>query len=527
MDKYTRAAITYSCIVTLGGIIFGLDTALISGTLRFIVSEFALDDLQLGTVVSAPALGVLAALIITGPICEIIGRKKTLIIIAFLYTISSLFSVLAPTYEALVAARLLGGMAFTSLSIAAMYIGEIAPAKQRGKLVSINQIMIVLGVATAYTYNYVLIDALQNDAEFVTQYAVVGNEWRWMLAGELLPAIIWLCLLFFIPESPRWLVTQNKLKRAKLILAKLMPPEKIEPEFASIIKGLKRASHQDTHILSQLKNMRSPTVRLAVVVGVIFAIVQPLTGVNPILYYAPMIFEQAGGSTNSAFANSISLGIVSFIVTFITIIYVDKIGRRPLVNIGLIASILSLLLCVWAFYNATYHLTQSDINTLILAHPHLNQITLAPLIDVTFHSDIQFKQTLQNVLGLEQYKTLNNAFITAAININSTLVLVGIIGVIGAFHLSIGPVMWVVFSEIVPTSIRGVAIPIFAFITALVSFVMQKFFPIMLNTIGADQVFLTYALASLIGLYFLNRFLPETKGRTLEEIESFVRHSKP
>ena len=176
MNKYTKAAFTYAAIVTLGGFVFGLDAAVISGTLKYIAIEFALDDMQIGNVVSAPALGVLIALVVTGVICEAFGRKKTLILIALLYIVSAITSAIAPSYETLVAARFLGGLAFTSLSLASMYIGEIAPSDQRGKLVSMNQIMIVVGLTTAYFSNYMLVNIADGESSWLNEQGFVALD---------------------------------------------------------------------------------------------------------------------------------------------------------------------------------------------------------------------------------------------------------------------------------------------------------------------------------------------------------------
>mgnify|MGYP000344540280 CR=1 FL=1 len=200
LDKFTKAAMSFAAIVAFGGFVFGLDAALISGTLRYVALEFSLDDFQLGNVVSAPALGVLLALVITGAICESIGRKKTLILIAGLYVVSAVASVFAPSYETLLAARFLGGLAFTSLSLASMYIGEIAPPAQRGKLVSMNQVMIVIGLTAAYFANYLLVQAVDAGAQWVIDLGIADTLWRWMLAVEIIPAVLWCGLLFLVPE---------------------------------------------------------------------------------------------------------------------------------------------------------------------------------------------------------------------------------------------------------------------------------------------------------------------------------------
>ncbi|MBU2918854.1 sugar porter family MFS transporter [Psychrosphaera sp. F3M07] len=521
MDKYTRAAFIYAAIVTIGGFVFGLDAAVISGTVKFIAIEFALDDIQIGNVVSAPALGVLIALVVTGAICERFGRKKTLILIALLYVVSAIGSAFAPSYYSLVAARFLGGLAFTSLSLASMYIGEIAPASQRGKLVSMNQIMIVIGLTAAYFSNYALIQ-IQDVGPFLQSIGFVQQDiWRWMLGMEIIPAMLWCSLLLFIPESPRWLMSKGLEPEAKRTLAKLMPEDKIEAEIGSIKDSLEKDKPAESGFVKQMLQLTEKKFRLALMVGVIFAFVQPLTGVNPILFYAPMVFEQTGIGTNAAYEQSLIIGIVSFIFTALAISLVDKIGRRPLVNGGLIASIICLMMCVFAFKQATYEITQQDLVKLS-QNTEINVSQLQPIIDTTFSSDTDFKDAVKPLIGEDNFRLYESQLIQTSVNINAMLVLVGIVGFIAAFHISIGPIMWVVFSEIVPTQIRGVAIPMFALICSTISYFMQKFFPWQLKHMGAGDIFLSYAAAGIIGFYLLYRYLPETKNRSIEEVEAIL-----
>ncbi|NVK23394.1 MAG: MFS transporter [Gammaproteobacteria bacterium] len=518
MDKYTRAAVIYAAIVTIGGFIFGIDAAVISGTIKYITVEFALDEFQIGNVVAAPGLGVLFALIATGAICEAIGRKKTLIIIAFLYIISAVASAFAPTYETLVLARFLGGLAFTSLSLSSMYIGEIAPSEQRGKLVSTNQIMIVVGLTAAYFSNYFLVQAVDAQASWVKAWNLEENLWRWMLGMEIVPAVIWGILLFFIPQSPRWLMSKGREVQARQTLAKLMPVDKIDAEIEAIKESIEKdRPAEGDGIIPQVKSLTNPKFRAAIFVGLLFAAIQPLTGVNPILFYAPMVFEQTGIGSNAAYAQSLIIGVVSFLFTAAAIALVDKLGRRPLVNGGLIASVVCLMMCVFAFKQATYQLDKTDVMALVATSSELTPLN--SIVDQQFGSDTDFKDAVKSAIGDEVFRANESPIIQAAVSINATLVLIGIVGFIAAFHISIGPIMWVIFSEIVPTQIRGVAIPMFAFTCSIVSYFMQKFFPWQLKTMGAGDIFLSYALAGLIGLYFLYRYLPETKNKTIEEVE--------
>ena len=235
-----------------------------------------------------------------------------------------------------------------------------------------------------------------------------------------------------------------------------------------------------------------------------------------------MVFEQTGIGTNAAFAQSLIIGLVSLVFTALAILLIDKVGRRPLVNIGLAASIMFLLLCVYAFSQATYQIDAAALASLISAHPELSILSDSNIVNTIYDNDVSFKQAARALLSNDLWSTTESALFTAAININANLVLIGIVGFIAAFHLSIGPIMWVVFSEIVPTQIRSIAIPSFAFVCSLVSFFMQKYFPLFLNNAGATMVFLSYAVSGLVGLILLYKLLPETKGKSIEEIERIL-----
>ncbi|GBL05300.1 MFS transporter [Glaciecola sp. KUL10] len=518
----SKHPIYFALIVTIGGFVFGFDAAVISGTLRFIATEFALTDAQLGSVVSAPALGVLIALVFTGALCDKIGRKNTLIVIAFLYLVSALGSAFASSYEMLLAARFLGGLAFSSLSLSSMYIGEIAPPKQRGKLVSLNQIMIVIGLSAAYFSNYFLVLLVDSAPSWINPESFEQNVWRWMLGLEIVPCLLWLALLTMIPKSPRWLVSKNRVDEAREALSQLVPKDAIENEIKDIENSLVNETASSKGFIGQLKALGSKRFRLVLLVGFVFAAVQPLTGVNPILFYAPMVFEQTGIGTNAAYAQSLIIGLVSLVFTAIAVALIDKVGRRPLVNIGLVASVFFLSLCVFAFNKATYSIDNQSIERLAVEQPALIKLIDSDLTKQKYDSDIAFKNDMKETLGAEQWRVSESQIITASIDIRAGLVLIGIIGFIAAFHLSIGPIMWVIFSEIVPNQIRSVAIPSFAFFTSLVSFFMQKYFPVFLNSAGATTVFLSYAISGLIGLFLLYWLLPETKGKSLEQIEKIM-----
>ncbi len=516
MRGFQLTAFKFAAIVAFGGFIFGLDAALISGTVRFITAEFTLSDLQVGTVVSAPGFGVIFALMVTGRICDAWGRKSALLIIAALYLLSAIGSVLAPNFEMLVAARFLGGLAFTSLSLASMYIGEIAPANMRGKLVSMNQITTVVGLSAAYFANYLILQASNADAAWVSALGIDQYTWRWMLGVEVIPALIWLLMLLAIPESPRWLVLKGRLDEARAVMGKLIPAGHIEPQIQEIQESA--AAAPTGSFRQQVAEIFKPRLRTAFWVGLVIAIAQPITGINAIMFYAPTVFEQVGIGTNAAFMQAVIVGVVSVMFTILALLLIDRLGRRPLVLFGLAWGGVSLFLCSWAFSQASYELSAASLQA--LADANIDVSGLQALVGTAFESDVAFKQAMYQTLGEATARANEGALIQQAIQIDAKLVLMGIMCFIAAFNLSIGPVMWVLFSEIFPTHVRGVAIPFFALIVSTVSYFVQQFFPWQLNNMGATEIFLFYAACISVSLALLFRLLPETKNKSIEEIEA-------
>jgi len=510
-----RNSFLFASIVAFGGFVFGLDAALISGTVKFITADFGLSDLQVGTVVSAPGFGVIFALLATGYFADLLGRKRTLQIIAALYLVSAVCSTFAPSFETLVAARFLGGLAFTSLSLAAMYIGEIAPPDMRGKLVAMNQINIVVGLSAAYFINYWVLQASQSSAAWVTEWGFSTSTWRWMLGSEIIPALLWSMLLLFIPESPRWLVLKGRETEAKSVLTKLLPFEKIAPEITGIQESLKNESNK-TSVAQQLKSLFDSKIRIALILGITFAIVQQITGINAILFYAPTVFEQLGLGTDAAFSQAVWVGICSVFFTVLALLLIDRIGRRPMTIFGLLWAVLSLALCAYGFHQATYTLTADDISAL----ENLEPSKLQSMVGIVYESDVAFKEALREILGSMDAKKFESVLIQKAGTLPSTLILFGIMSFIAAFQFSVGPIMWIVFSEVFPTRVRGIAIPACALVTSIVSYLIQQFFPWQLTNMGARDIFLFYAVTTAIGLIALFKLLPETKNKTLEEIEA-------
>ncbi|MEM9527532.1 MAG: MFS transporter [Bacteroidota bacterium] len=501
-------AFRYATIVALGGFVFGLDAAVISGTVKFITQEFGLSDLQVGTAVSAPGFGVLFALPVASYLSDRIGRKSMLQLIAAVYLLSALGSAFAASFEMLVAARFIGGLAFTSITLASMYIGEIAPPEARGKLVGMTQINIVVGLSAAYFVNYLLV----GQAETLQ----LGNDvWRYMLGSEIIPALLWLVLLFTIPRSPRWLMLVGKEPEAEQVLHRLLPGERVAQAILEIKESL-IVSGPQLSFADQFREFVSRHYRKVFWIGVVFAIFQQTTGINAILFYAPTVFEQLGGGEDAAFSQALYIGLVGLVFTILALLLIDRLGRRPMTIYGLLWAVLSLLLCAYGFHTATYELNEDALASLGEV-PGIEK--LAALQDVVYSSDIAFKSALEEQLGVTTARAHEGELFQAAANLPATLILVGILSFIAAFHFSVGPIMWIVFSEIFSTRIRSVAIPTVAMVTSIVSYLTQQFFPWQLANMGGRDIFLFYGLTTGVGLILLYFILPETKGKTIEQIE--------
>ncbi|GAA5510830.1 MFS transporter [Novipirellula caenicola] len=534
MDSPTRNALVYSTIVAMGGFLFGLDAALISGTIDYISEEFSLSPERLGAAVSAPLLGVLIALPFAGWICNRFGRKKAILLIAALYLISAVSSALAPNYWSLVAARFLGGLAFSSIALASMYIGEIAPPKLRGKLVSMTQINIVIGLSGAYFVNYLINHWATSGASWTLDLGLADHTWRWMLGSEIPFAIAWFFLLLVIPESPAWFIYQHRDEDAKRTLRKLMPNDAIDAHVAEVRESIHKST-EDHSITAQLREILGKPMRLTFIIAMAIAIAQQSSGINAVLFYAQTIFKQLGIGSNAAFQQAIWVGLTSIVFTVLGLLLVDRLGRRPLIIWGMIWIIASLGLCSYAFHQARYVVDEATVAAMAAEEPNEANSDLAsravstdaerlgPLVGIEYESDVAFKQAIRDALGKDGAAKREGRLLDASIKINAKMVLLGILSFIAAFHFSVGPVMWVLFSEIFPVSVRGIAIPFFTIITSLTSWLISFIFPRQLESWGMSAVFLFYAATVFAGLMVLFFTLKETKNMSIEEIQDALQ----
>ena len=503
-------------VVSLGGFLFGFDAGIISGVMSFAGPEFDLTEIQSGWVVSSPSFAAMFSMLFSGRFSDVIGRKKMLIFVAFLYAISAVLSALAGSYEMLYVARIIGGLAFgAALVLAPMYIAEISNAENRGKLVSLQQLNIVFGFFAAFLSNYFFNKYNTPESTFLSD----ENVWRWMLGVELIPAICYFIFLFFVPNSPRWLYLKGNIKAAKKVLVQIHGKAKGEIEISSIEKNINADENKSTlKIIELLK----PSLRFILVVGLIVGVLQQITGINAVYFYATSIFKQTGIGTDAAFSSGVLLSTVSVVFTFVAIYLIDRMGRRPLLLVGTAGIAISLLVCAYGFNQATYQLSEEKINQFEFTSSE----KLAPLVNKRYDSDIEFKNELKSVLGNQIYSKNDGAILEAATNINANLILIGILGFIACFAFSLGPVMWELLSELYPLKYRGMAIGVIAFINSLISSLVQLIFPWELSNLGNSLTFFIFGAISLIGFFILLKVLPETKGKSLEELEmEFVSSS--
>lgn len=459
MNGANRYTVVVALVVALGGFLMGFDASVISGVVGFIEPEFGLSKIELGWAVASLTLTATLGMMVSGPLSDRLGRRPVLMLAAALFTLSAVLSAVAPTYAVLVVARMIGGLGVgAALIIAPMYIAEIAPPAQRGRLVSFNQLNIVIGISVAFFSNYLVLKLGQSDLAWARWLRLGEWNWRWMLGLETLPAIVYLLALRAVPESPRWLVMQGRDDEAGAVLGKAIgagAADELETIRRSIGTGADRVP---------LSELLTPSMRLVLTIGVVVGVLQQITGINSVFFYAPMIFEQSGIGTDAAFMQAVMVGIVNLVFTLLAISLIDKIGRRPLLLFGTAGIAFCMGLLAYGFS------TGSD----------------GPVESVA----------------------------------NPALVLAGVLGFVACFAISLGPVMWVLFSELFPNRVRGLAISFVGLINSAVSFLVQLVFPWELDNIGSSGTFLIYGLFAVLGFLFVWRVVPETKGQSLEELES-------
>jgi SP family galactose:H+ symporter-like MFS transporter len=434
-------------ISSLGGMLFGYDTGVISGAILFIKGQFALSSTMEELVVSAVLVGAVVGVAFGGTMADNIGRRKVIILAAVIFILGSIIAALAQAIAWLVAGRVVVGIAIGLASFTSpLYISEVSPANKRGSLVSLNQLAITVGIVLSY----------------VVDFALAGIQgWRWMFGLAIIPAAFLGIGMVFMPDSPRWLMKHDEPDKARAVLRRIRGHSNVDGEMKEIQESLgKQSSHW-----SELFN---PLVKPAVLIGISLAIFQQVTGINTVIYYAPTIFQFAGfKSASSAILATMGVGIVNVLMTAVAIGLIDRVGRRPLLLTGLIGMAIGLGLLGFAF-----------------------------------------------MLPGQQSSTLG---LIAA----GSLMLY-----VASFAIGLGPVFWLLISEIYPLKIRGRAMSVATEANWGSNLIIALTFLTLIQLLGETGTFWLYGLVSILAWLFAYFLVPETKGRSLEEIEAHWRAGK-
>ncbi|PLX14656.1 MAG: MFS transporter [Marinilabiliales bacterium] len=517
MTKQRINIITISSIVALGGFLMGFDASVISGVVKFIVVEFDLTDFQLGWGVSSLTLAATLSMLVSGKLSDKFGRRKVLTYAAILYAVSAIISAFAPSFFILVIARMIGGLGVgASLIIAPMYIAEISPAKMRGMMVSFNQLNIVVGISVAFFTNYLILQWSQSDSSFINNFISQHNSWRWMLGIEAIPALIYFISLFMVPKSPRWLIMKGKPEEAGKVLSHVIGEDESIIEVENIKRSIEKDKNKKQGSFGEIFNKSFRTV---LIIGIVLALLQQLVGINAVFFYAPMIFEQSGFGTNAAFSQAIIVGLTNLVFTVLAMFLIDKIGRKLLLIVGTLGIALSMIVISYGFSQATYTIKQ---NTLIEYSQNTKIEKIKRSDGKIFSSEEEFSIAVKKLIGSESFIKNKSAIIASSINVNTYLILISIMAFVASFAVSVGPVMWVMFSELFPNVVRAVAMSFVGVINSSASFMVQLVFPWELSNLGSSITFLLYGLIAILGLIFILIKVPETKGKTLEELEELL-----
>lgn len=508
-----------SVIVALGGFLLGFDSAVISGATPFYKNVFGLDSGSwiLGFSVSSIIAGAIIGNFIGGPFSDYLGRKGVLIITAFLFAFCAFGTSLTNSIEFFVIARIVGGLGVgMAILVAPMYIAEIAPQKYRGTLVSINQFNIVIGISIAYFSNYFILKNVPDPS----------LNWRWMLGVGAIPAVLYFLLLFIVPQSPRWLALKGRHEESKKVLSRIGGNDYAEKVHSEIVENLNKAANSGKSSLSEVFSKSMTTI---LIIGFGIAFFQQITGINAIFYYAPMIFGMAGGAQDSAFMQAAILGLTNVAFTIVAMFLIDRLGRKPLLIIGSIGITLSLTLAAFAFSSANYSVKRSDVAKMVEVvktseeknkDVALFESGLLSLADKEYTNEVSFFNDVEKSIGAENYNLFKSTILQKSITMNAVLVLIALILYVASFAISLGPVMWALLSEIFPNKNRGLMISIVGTWNSIVSFAVATVFPVELEALGTAGTFIVYAFFGLLTLLFTLKYIPETKGKSLEELEN-------
>lgn len=438
-----------AAIAGIAGFLFGFDEGVIAGALHLLRGEFGISPLDEGFMTAAVPLGALGGALIAGRAAEARGRRALLLAAALLFAGGALFSAVATAVWMLTAARLVLGVAVgIAAMVAPLYISESAPAERRGMLVSIYQLAITLGILGAYVADFVFADS-----------------WRLMFVVGVLPGVALWVGMVFMSDTPRWLALKGRTEEARLAVARIRGLPATHPAVAAELAAMERTAASDARP-GTWSDLVSPVVRPALVVSMGLFLLQQLSGINAVIYYAPTVFKEAGfGSSSSQILATVGIGVVNVLMTVVGMMLIDRIGRRRLLFIGFAGTALS-----------------------------LGMIAIG---------------------AAGEFESLD------------VLATVGLVLYIAAFAASIGPLPWVMMSEIFPLNVRGLGMSVASLANWGFNFLVVFSFPVLVSTLGLGGVFAIYALVCAAGVVFTVVFVPETNGVPLEEIELHLKSGRP
>ncbi|MDF7630117.1 MULTISPECIES: sugar porter family MFS transporter [Pantoea] len=442
-------------IATLGGLLFGYDTGVISGALLFMGNDLHLTPFTTGLVTSSLLFGAAFGALASGHFAAAAGRRKIILVLAVIFAIGAIGTALAPDVEWMIFFRLVLGVAVGGASATVpVYIAEMAPANKRGQLVTMQELMIVSGQMLAYISN----------AGF---NAVWGGDttWRWMLAVATVPAVLLWFGMLFMPDSPRWYAMKGRLAEARQVLERTRAKQDVEWELTEIEETLAEEQHETR---PRLRELRQPWLFKLFLIGVGIAVIQQLTGVNTIMYYAPTMLKAVGMSDNAALIATIANGVISVLMTFVGIWLLGRIGRRTMTMLGQFGCTACLV-----FIGAVSYFMPETVN----GQPDV---------------------------------------------LRSYMVLLGMLMFLSFQQGALSPVTWLLLSEIFPTRLRGIFMGGAVFAMWIANFLISLMFPILLASVGLSGAFFIFALIGIGGAIFVVRFVPETRNRSLEQIEHYL-----
>jgi MFS transporter, SP family, arabinose:H+ symporter len=466
------------CLVaSLGGFLFGFDTAVISGTVERVTAQFQLTDLWEGWFTSSALIGCMIGAATAGFLGDRFGRKPILVVSAVCFFFSALFCCIPPSFRILVWSRFLGGAGIGVASVLApMYIAEFAPSRWRGRLVAFYQLSIVIGILSAYFSNWLLLQYAQSASDVFggqgwLHKIFVSEVWRAMFGAGMIPAVLFLACLFLVPESPRWLAKEGHFDRALGILARITGREDAQRQIAEIQSAL----HQEAGRFAELFK---PGLRMALLVGVMLSVFGQLSGVNIVVYYGPKILKVAGFQDTAAMLGQVGVGVINLIFTVIAMFIIDRLGRRPLLIAGMAVVTVILLVIGILFFMAS-----SDISV---------------------------------VQEAGKYELQGKVSATLGIAIG---VMIGTY--MAVIALTLCAVIWVLIPEIYPNRVRGRAASAATFANWATNAFSAFIFPWLVGNYGMHSGFFAPAVTCLLATIFFWKFVPETKGKSLEEIERY------